>query len=204
MPKSPETAEQRALRTIKHLGGTIRTKHALEHGIQQRTLYHLRDTGKIEAVSRGLFRLSDLPAPALPDLLIVAARIPKAVLCLISALSFHELTDEIPHRVHIALPRGSEQPRLDHPPLHVVRMSNPCLQAGVETHDVDGIDLHVYSPSKTVVDCFKFRSVVGIDTAIAAMKQLRKRRDFDAEEILDFARTCRVEKVLRPYLEAML
>ncbi|MFY7948748.1 MAG: type IV toxin-antitoxin system AbiEi family antitoxin domain-containing protein, partial [Gemmatimonas sp.] len=84
-----------------------------------KTLQHLQDRGHVEQLSRGVYRLASLPAPADPDLLVVAVRLPKAVLCLISALAFHELADEVPHVVHIALPRGAEQPRLDHPPLHV-------------------------------------------------------------------------------------
>lgn len=198
------TPEDRALRQIKALGGTIRTSEAMRRGIHPRTLYDLRDRGRIEAISRGVFRLADLPAPALPDLLVVATRLPKAVICLVSALAFHELTTEVPHEVHVALPRGSGQPRLDHPPLRVVRMADPCLQAGVEVHAADGAELLVYSPAKTVVDCFKFRNLVGLETALAALKALRRRRGFQVEQLLEFARICRVERTLRPYVEAVL
>ena len=83
-------------------------------------------------------------------------------------------------------------------------MSDPCFRAGIETHDVDGVDLRVYSPAKAVVDCFKFRSSVGIDVALGGLKALRKRRDFDVELLLELARTCRVEQVMRPYVEALL
>ncbi|MCA8948551.1 MAG: type IV toxin-antitoxin system AbiEi family antitoxin domain-containing protein [Planctomycetes bacterium] len=204
MPSPSGTPEGRALGTIRRNGGTIRTSEAIRSGIQPRTLYHLRDTGAIEQVSRGVFRLADLPAPTLPDLLIVATRLPKAVICLTSALALHELTDEIPHDVHIALPRKTEQPRLDHPPLRVVRLSPACYQAGIEIRRVDGVDLRVYSPAKTVADCFKFRNQIGLETALKALKALRKRRGFDVEELLSFARICRVERVLRPYLEAIL
>jgi predicted transcriptional regulator of viral defense system len=201
---SPKTAEQSALDAIKALGGTIRTSQAVREGIHLRTLYRLRDTGQIECISRGVFRVSTMPLPSLPDLLVVASRLPKAVLCPISALSLHELTEEIPHSVHIALPRGSEQPRLDHPPLHVVRMSEPCFLAGVEMHDIDGLKLRVYSPAKTIVDCFKFRNLIGVDVAIAGLKAFRNRREFDVEELLSLARTCRVERIMRPYVEALL
>ncbi len=204
MPDSSKTADQCALEAIKALGGTIRTSQAVREGIHLRTLYRLRDTGQIEPISRGVFRLSTLPPPSLPDLLVVASRLPKAVLCLISALSFHELTEEIPHTVHVALPRGTEQPRLDHPPLHVVRMSEPCFLASVEMHDIDGLKLRVYSPAKTIVDCFKFRNLIGVDVAIAGLKAFRSRRDFNVEELLSLARTCRVERIMRPYIEAML
>ncbi|MCK5943997.1 MAG: type IV toxin-antitoxin system AbiEi family antitoxin domain-containing protein [Planctomycetes bacterium] len=204
MPHQLSEADQRAIRQIQALGGTVRTGQAVSAGIHPRTLYRLRDLGHLEPLSRGLYRLADAAQPSLPDLLVVAARLPKAVLCLTSALSFHELTEEVPHEVHIALPRGAEQPRIEHPPLRVVRMSAPCLDAGVGLHDVDGAALRVYEPAKTVVDCFKFRSRVGVETALAGLKRLRRRRDFDVERLLDFARTCRVERVIRPYVEALL
>jgi predicted transcriptional regulator of viral defense system len=204
MPSAPPSPEERALHTIRSNGGIIRTSDAIRSGIQPRTLYRLRDTGVIEMVSRGVYRLADLPEPALPDLLIVATRLPKAVVCLTSALALHELTDEIPHYVHIALPRKTEQPRLDHPPLRVVRLSPSCYEAGIERLRSDGVDLKVYSPAKTVADCFKFRNQIGLETALKALKALRKRRGFDVEELLAFARVCRVERVLHPYLEAIL
>jgi predicted transcriptional regulator of viral defense system len=204
MSDAPSEADLRALRQLEALGGTVRTAQAIRCGIHPRTLYRLRDAGLIERLSRGTYRVARLAPPSLPDLLVVATRLPKAVLCLTSALAFHELTEQIPHRVFVALPRGAQTPRLDSPPLHVVRTSTPCFDAGIERHDVDGIDLRVYEPAKTVVDCFKFRSLVGLDVAIAALKRLRQRRDFDVEHLLGFARTCRVERILRPYVEALL
>jgi predicted transcriptional regulator of viral defense system len=193
-----------AMRRIKALGGVVRTAQALRAGVHPRSFYRLRDLGHLEPLSRGLYRLAATDAPSLPDLLVVAARLPKAVLCLTSALSFHELTEEIPHEVHVALPRGSEQPRIEHPPLRVVRVCSASFGAGVEKYDVDGFDLRVYEPAKAVVDCFKFRSLVGTDTALAGLKRLMSRRGFDVERILGFARTCRVERVIRPYVEALL
>jgi predicted transcriptional regulator of viral defense system len=139
-----------------------------------------------------------------PDLLIVAARMPKAVLCLISALACHDLTEEVPHAVHVALPRGAEQPRLEHPPLHVIRLRPASLQVGVEMHRVDGMTLRVFAPAKTVADCFQFRGQVGLDTALSALKALRRRRGFDAEELLRYAKVCRVDRLSRRYLEAIL
>jgi predicted transcriptional regulator of viral defense system len=164
----------------------------------------LRDAGHLDQISRGVYRLARLRAPANPDLLVVAARLPRSVLCLISALSFHGLTEEVPHRVHIALPRGAEQPRIDHPPLHVVRLRPSSFTVGVETRQVDGLPLRVFSPAKTVADCFQFRGYVGLDVVLSALKALRRRRGFDPEELLGFARVCRVERMVRRYLEALL
>ncbi|MFY9345334.1 MAG: type IV toxin-antitoxin system AbiEi family antitoxin domain-containing protein [Planctomycetota bacterium] len=200
----PRQSRHGVLSRLRGLGGAFRSGQARALGLPARTLTELRDAGHLEQLSRGLFRLTSLPAPAQPDLLIVAARLPRAVLCLISALAFHDLTDEVPHEVYIALPRGAEQPRLEHPPLHVVRLRPVSFEAGVETHRVDGLDLRVYAPAKTVADCFQFRAQVGLDTALAALKALRRRRGFDPEDLLRFARICRVERLVRRYLEAIL
>ena len=192
------------LRRLRGLGGAFRTSQARSLGIPTRTLVRLREAGHLDQLSRGVFRLASLPAPANPDLLIVAARMPRAVLCLISALAFHDLTEEVPHAVHVALPRGAERPLLEHPPLHVIRLRPASFQAGVEVHKVDGLDLRVFSPAKSVADCFQFRGQVGLDTALAALKALRRRRSFDPEELLRFAKVCRVERLVRGYLEAIL
>ncbi len=196
--------EADALHRLRGIRGVFRTGQTRQLGIPSRTLRRLRDNGHVDQLSRGVYRLASLAAPSDPDLLIVAARLPQAVLCLVSALAFHDLTDEIPHEVHVALPRGAEQPRLDHPPLHVVRLRPAPFQAGIEVHRQDGVDLRVYSPAKTVADCFRFRGQVGLETAMKALKALRKRRGFDPEELLRFAKICRVERTVRPYLEAIL
>lgn len=197
-------SNQQTLRRLRELGGAFRIRQATELGISPHAVYQLRDAGQLDQLSRGVFRLASLPAPAHPDLLVMATRLPEAVLCLISALAFHDLTEDVPHAVHIALPRGAEQPRLDHPPLHVVRLRPASFEAGVEVHPIDGVDLRVYSPAKTVADCFQFRGQVGLDTALIALKALRRRRGFDPEPLLQFARICRVERLVRRYLEAIL
>lgn len=204
MPDPDAKATRLPLRRLRKLRGAFRTSQARTLGIDSRTLRQLLENGDVDQLARGVFRVADLPPAANPDLLIVAARLPHAVLCLISALAFHDLTEEVPHEVHIALPRGAEQPRFDHPPLRVVRLKTASLEAGVQAHRVDGLDLRVFSPAKTVADCFQFRTQVGLDTALSALKALRRRRGFDPEELLHFARICRVERLVSRYLEAIL
>ena len=162
------------------------------------------DAGLVERVSRGLYRLTDLPPLANPDLAIVAARVPDGVVCLISALAFHDLTTQIPHRVQLAIPRGRKAPRIDHPPVEVFRFSAAALESGVETHAQDGVKVRVYSPEKTLADCFKHRNRIGLDVAIEALRLWRQRRGVSVEELLRQAKVCRVERVMRPYLEATL
>jgi predicted transcriptional regulator of viral defense system len=167
-------------------------------------LYEMRDKGIIEQLDRGLYRLADLPALSNPDLVTVALKIPAGVVWLISALAYHEITTQIPHEVHVALPRGTEPPRLKHPPLRVFWFTGRSFTEGIETHKVDGIRLRVYSPEKTLADCFKYRNKIGLDTVLEALRLYRSRKRPNVDELMKFARVCRVEKVMRPYLEALL
>lgn len=206
MTDSPDTntAYQKAIKTIQENGGTIRTKDAIQKGVHPRTLYHLRDSGEIEFLSRGLYRLRDLEQLSDPDLVIVAKRAPQATICLTSALAYHEITTQIPHAVSIALPKGSKTPRLDYPPLKAYRFSDAALIAGVEIHHIDNVAVRIFSPEKTLADCFKFRNKLGMDIVLEALKLYKTRKNFDLENLMKYAGVCRVENVMRPYLEAML
>lgn len=194
---------RKAEAVFKRHGGMLRAAQAIALGIHPRVLYGLRDAGRLQQVSRGLYRLADLPSLGDPDLTAVAARIPHGVVCLISALTFHGITTQVPHQVDVALPRGTKQPRLKFPPIRVFRFSAPMYRAGIETHRVDGIGVRVYSAAKTVADCFRFRNRLGIDVAVEALKFLRERKKVPMRELLKYARLCRVERVMTPYLESL-
>ena len=190
--------------TFRQAGGVLRTTQALRIGVHQRELYALRDAGVLERVSRGVYRLADLPPLSEPDLVTVASRLPKAVIALISALRFHGLTTEIPHEVSIALPRGTAQPSLEWPPLRVYRFSGTMFTAGIETQERDGVKVRVYGAAKTVADCFKFRNRLGVDVAIEALRSGLDERAFTPSDLQRMAKICRVDRVVRPYLEALL
>jgi len=194
----------RAVAVFKKHFGILRTAQALRVGIHPATLYAMRDSGALEVVSRGVYRLADSVPLGNPDLVTVAARIPGGVICLISALAFHGLTTQIPHEVHVALPRGAEEPRLDHPPIKTYRFTGEAFTEGVETHELDGVSVRVYSPEKTLADCFKFRNKVGLDTAVEAVRFYRERKRVKVDDIMRYAAICRVKKIIRPYLEALL
>jgi predicted transcriptional regulator of viral defense system len=187
----------------KH-NGVLHTAEALRLGIHPRTLYALRDAGVLVRLSRGLYRLADLPPLANPDLVIVALRLPQAVICLVSALAFYDLTTQVPHAVDVALHGGTARPALDYPPLRTFWFSGPAWAEGVEVHQLDDTPVRIYDPEKTVADCFKFRHKLGMDIALEALRLYRKRKDFSIELLLRYARICRVEKVMRPYLEAIV
>lgn len=198
-----DDATRRAEALFRSHRGPLRTKEALAAGVHPRTLYRLRDAGVLESMSRGVFRLAELPEPAEPDLVIVATRVPRAVVCLVSALALHELTTEIPHEVHIALPRDTRTPRIGHPPLRVFRFSGPALTAGVERRTVDGVSLSVFGPEKTIADCFRFRNKIGTSVAVEALAAWLRRGPASIPKLLEFARIDGVERVLLPYLEAL-
>ncbi len=202
------TANSRTFETAKQVfrrqGGVLRTSEAIRLGIHPRTLYAMRDAGMLERLSRGLYRLADLPPLGDPDWVVVAMRVPSGVVCLISALAWHELTTQIPHEVYLALPRGAEPPRLDHPPIRVFWFTGRAFSEGIETHEVDGVPVRIYGVEKTLADCFKYRNKIGLDTAVEALKRYVGSRRVQVDKLMAFARICRVEKVMRPYLEALL
>jgi len=195
---------QDAINLFRQHGGTLRTSEALALGIHPRTLYAMRDSGLLVRLSRGLYRLADLPPLSNPDLVTVALKIPQAVICLVSALAFHELTTQIPHTVDIAVHSQAERPRLDYPPLRIFWFSGPAWSEGVETYTIDGTPVRIYGPEKSLADAFKYRRKIGLDVAVEALNLYRQRRDFDADSLLRYGRICRVERVMRPYLEAVL
>jgi predicted transcriptional regulator of viral defense system len=182
----------------------LHSHQAFELGIHPRTLYRMRDDGIIVQWSRGLYRLAGLPPVSNPDLVLVALKVPSGVICLISALAFHDLTTQVPHVVHVALERDSEPPRLDYPPLKIYWFTGTAFSEGIEIHSIDDVSVRVYSVEKAIVDCFKYRNKLGLDVALEALKRYRERGKMDIESLLRSARACRVENVMKPYLEALL
>jgi predicted transcriptional regulator of viral defense system len=197
-------AMDRAINVFRDHNGILRTQQAIRYGIAPRTLYEMRDTGVIVRESRGLYRLADTELNSNTDLIQVGLRIPRAVICLISALSFHNLTTQIPHQIYIALPVYAEEPRLEYPPVRIFWLSYKVYSTGIENHELDGIPIKIYGREKTIADCFKFRNKIGLDVALEALREYRKGNEFNVETLLMYARIDRVEKIIRPYLEAIL
>lgn len=185
-------------------GGQLRMSEAIAHGITRYMLYALRDKRIIEQVSRGVYRLKELPPISNPDLVTVSLRYPNAVICLISALSYHNITTQIPHSVYMAVPRNSRTPSIDYPPIQVHRYSSAAYSAGIERHVIDGASVKIYTPEKTLADCFKFRNKIGMDVVLEALKLYKSRKKFDLEKLLMFSEVCRVKKIMMPYLEATI
>jgi predicted transcriptional regulator of viral defense system len=159
--------------------------------------------GRLERVGRGLYSSADHPPSENRTLLEVCRKVPQAVICLASALRFHELTTENPFEVWIALKPGAWSPRIEYPPIRVVRVSGDALTFGVAEHLVEGTKIKVYSPAKTVADCFKFRSKIGTELAIQALRECFRGKKATMDELWEAAKVCRVSNVMRPYMESL-
>jgi predicted transcriptional regulator of viral defense system len=195
-------AFDRESKLFRQHGGGLRMSEALRLGVNRKSLYAMRDAGVLELVSRGLYRLASLDPLAHPDLVTVATRVSQGVLCLISALSFHELTTQVPHAIDVALERGTRKPRLDYPPTRFFWFSGPAFHEGIATHTLDGVPVRIYDPEKTLADCFRYRNQLGMDVVLEALRLWRERRRKKLDALLKYARMRHVERAMRPYLEA--
>jgi len=202
--KLSKDAIDRAKGIFRRHGGTLRTSQAIKAGIHRRTLYAMRDARIVERLSRGLYRLAEAPPLSNPDIVTVALKVPDAVVCLISALAFHNLTAQVPHAVYIALPTHAWEPGFRQPPVEVFEFGGKAYSEGIEIHELDGVPVRIYGPEKTLADCFKYRNKLGLGVAIEALKLYAERGRGDVDAIMRFARICRVARVMRPYLEATL
>lgn len=196
--------KRHSIEIFRKNGGQLRMSEAIAHGITRYMLYSLRDKGIIEQVSRGVYRLMELPPISNPDLVTVSLRFPNAVICLISALSYHNITTQIPHVVSVAVPRDSRIPSLDYPPIQTHRFSDEAYNAGIENHVIDGAHVKIYNSEKTLADCFKFRNKIGMEVVLEALKLYRSRQKFNLEKLLTYAEVCRVKNIMTPYLEATI
>jgi len=153
--------------------------------------------------ARGIYVAGGHPRTAEHTLAQVARRVPGGVLCLLTALRFHELSTQSPPEVWVALPPKARRPRLDYPRLRVARFSGPALTEGIEKHRLEGVEVRVYSPAKTVADCFKYRGKVGVDVAVEALREYSRRHRGGATQLAYFAKVCRVTRVMQPYLDSI-
>lgn len=192
--------------------GIVSAADLAERGLPRRYLSRLARRGKLDRVGRGLYALPDRDLTEHHDLTVVARRLPDAVVCLLSALRFHDLTTQAPFEVWVALPGGTWEPQPDSVPVRTVRMAPEALEAGIQVHDVGPVPVPVFSPAKTVADCFKYRSLVGLDVALEALQDFRRARreqrrgdpsEWTVDALWRYAGVCRVQTVLRPYLEAV-
>ena len=183
--------------------GMVRPRDIEAIGLPREYLVRLHRQGKLNRPGRGIYTLPEAAVTERHSYAEVAKRIPEAVICLLSALTFHEITTQSPASLWIALVKGARTPALTSPSLRIVRLSGPSLTEGIENHRVEGVRTRVYSAAKTVADCFKFRNKIGLDVAIEALKDSLRQKKANINEIYRYAKMCRVSNVIRPYMEAL-
>ena len=193
-----------AIKIFLENNGQLRMSDAIDRGISRYMFYKLRDEGVIESLSKGIYRLVDYPSLSNPDLVTVAIRYPQAVVCLISALSFHQITTQIPHTVSIAIKKDARTPKLDYPPIETHKFSSIAYAAGIEKHIIDETTIKIYNAEKTIADCFKFRKKLGMDIVLEALKLYKTRFNFSSSKLIGYGKICRVDKIMKPYIEAYL
>jgi predicted transcriptional regulator of viral defense system len=203
MKKKPQIREE-TLELFRSRGGILKFSEALQNGIDPRILKELLKEGSIEKCERGLYVLKNFEGISQPDLVIIAKKIPKGVICLLSSLHFHHLTLQIPRQVDIALEHSDKIKRISHPPVKFYWFSKKYYELGIEKHNLDGVEIKVYCPEKTIVDCFRFPKKIPLSVSIEALKTAYYENKLDINKLLRFAETERVLNTMKPYLETII
>jgi len=184
--------------------GILRASTAIELGVPQHVIYKMVEDGELVREAPGIYRLKESEPLGNPDLVQISLRVPRAVICLISALYFHEMTTQIPHQIHIALPRNVKTPKIGYPPVKAFHFSEASYMSGIEEQMLDRIPVNIYSREKTIADCFKFREKIGTNIALEALKDYLRSPRPNIQLMIKYAKINRVENVMRPYLESLV
>lgn len=194
--------QERVLQLVRN-AGIVRVRDVRAQGLHPEHLRRLVAEGLVERIARGVYVLADAEPTPNHSLAQVAKKVPHGVVCLLSALRFHDVGTQNPFEVWLAIDRKARKPSLGTPKLRIVRFSGAALETGVERHEIEGVTVAVYTVAKTVVDCFKYRNKIGLDIAIEALRQGLRERTFTYDELWAHAKACRMASVMRPYLETM-
>lgn len=184
--------------------GILRPRDLDPMGIPREYLRRMHERGQLIRTGRGLYILPDSALTESHGLAEAAKRVPDGVICLLSALVFHGLTMQAPFQVWLAIGPKVWRPKVDYPPLRIVHFSGAALTSGITVHQIEGVSVRIYDPAKTVADCFKYRNKVGLDVAMEALRDCLRQRTCTVDELWHYAEICRVQSVMRPYLEAMV
>ena len=184
--------------------GILRPRDLQRRGLPADYLWRLHQQEKLEKVGRGMYALPDAALTEHQTLVQAARRLPHGVVCLLSALRFHDLTTQAPFEIWMAIDVKARSPREEIIPLRIVRVSGQALTAGVETHTIEGVKVKVYNPAKTVADCFKYRNKIGLDVAMEALRDCWRKKRATTDQLWHYAKVCRVARVIRPYLESLV
>ncbi|MCH8846809.1 MAG: type IV toxin-antitoxin system AbiEi family antitoxin domain-containing protein [Proteobacteria bacterium] len=184
--------------------GVLHTRDLNDYGIQREYLSRLCKQGRLIRVGRGRYVLPDMEISENYNLALVAKAIPRAVISLLSALRFHDIGTQSPFQVWIAIQNRAASPRIDNPTVRIFRFSGEAFSEGIEEHNVDGVNVKVYNPAKTIADCFKYRNKIGLDVAIEALRDGWQQKKISMDELWKYSKICRVSNVIKPYLESLM
>ncbi len=204
MAESVETSQRDLAVKLVKRQGIMRLSDLKRRGINPATLARLVDEGVLHRPSRGLYELAGADVDLSHSLAEVATRVPKGVICLISALQFHEITLQLPRSVWVAIGSKDRKPAIDYPRIRVVRLGAKALTLGVKTYTIDSVPVRIFDPAKSIVDCFRFRSTVGLDVAMEALRMGWRSRKAMPDDIARYAQSLRIWSVVRPYLESVV
>jgi len=196
--------DEKIYKVFRKYDGFARTRDILVAGIHRRDIKRLRDEKRIIRVKRGLYRLSEVPVVSNQGFIDLACAVPEGVICLLSALSYHELTTFNPSIISMALCRGTRRPKIEYPPVEFYYFSTKQFEAGIDEIEIKGHKVRIYSPEKTICDCFRYRNKLGLDVAKEGLSEYLKRKDRNLEKLLEYAEICRVKRLLETWLNAMI
>ena len=199
---SKNTPENQVLELAQQ--GLLRVCDLTSRGLHPEYLRRLYQKGLVRREGRGLYIAADAEISVHYGLAQVAKRVSHGVICLLSALSFHEIGTQLPHQVWMAIDRRAARPKMQFPPLRVMRFSGAALTEGIETYQIEGVPVQIFNPAKTVADCFKYRNKIGLDVALEALKECIRDRRTTMDDLWHFAQVCRMTNVMRPYMEAIV
>lgn len=197
------THQDRVLAIVKE-AGIMRPRDLDRHGIPREILRRLCTQGLVIRVGHGLYTMPETEATEYHTLAQVCKRVPFGVVCLLSALRFHDLTTQTPRHIWMAIDMKARKPQMENMPVHFVRFSGKALNEGIENHTLEGVEVKIYNQAKTVADCFKYRNKIGLDVAIEALKDCMKAKRCKIDDLWYYAKICRVSNLIRPYLEALV
>ncbi len=196
--------EAKLIEFLRKKGGMASYSELSKAGFNKTLLKTSLKNNRVNRIDRGLYRLSEGMSFSNPDLIAISIKIPRGVVCLLSALAFHEATNEIPKYVDVAIPRGTHENRIKYPPIRFYRFAPKVWEAGMENREIEGHKIKIYCLAKTVADSFKFRNRIGVNVAREALKVAITEKHIKPKEIMQYAKICRVDKIIKPILETML
>jgi predicted transcriptional regulator of viral defense system len=196
-----KTKAQKLLDLVEHKQ-VIKTSDLDKAGIPRNYLSRLVKRGQLRKIEQGLYTTDKIAPSEHRSLLEVSRKVPKSVICLLSALRFHDIGTQSPREVWIAIKKGWS-PKINYPPVRVVWFSGNALEFGAQKHRIEGGTITVFNPAKTVADCFKFRHKIGMDVALEALRECRRQKKASVDELWQAAKICRVANVMKPYMESL-